>query len=145
MSKRGSHIKTKFIYESNVSVNSKYDHLPSKTPRYIFMGEFPTPGQKENLKLQPPDLSKQAKTPSLGHFPQLFTIKPEKNHAKLQDFIIFEACSHDLFSRIQFLLVLNNGSCEHTKNDLPSNGSLILKKRMEIQHALFSFDILLER
>ena len=78
MSKRGSHIRTKLIYECNVSVSSKYDHLPSKTPRYIFMGEFPTPGRKESLKLQPPDLSKQAKTPPLGHFPQLFTIKPEK-------------------------------------------------------------------
>ena len=47
-----------------------------------------------------------------------------------------KARSHDPFLRIRFLLVLKNGSCEHIKNDLPSNGSLILKKRMEIQHAL---------
>ena len=74
--------RTKFIYESNVSVNSKYDHPPSKTSRHIFMNEFPTPGQKEGSKLQPPDLSKQAKTPPLGHVPQLFTIKPEKKMRK---------------------------------------------------------------
>ena len=30
-----------------------------------------------------------------------------------------------------------NGSCEHIKNDLPSNESVILKKRMEIEHAYF--------
>ena len=118
---------------------------PARPPGIFLWANSPPPGQKESSKLQPPDLSKQAKTPPLGHFPQLFTIKPEKNHAKLQDFIIFKACSHDPFLRIQFLLVLNNRSCEHIKNDLPSNGSLILKKRMEIQHALVSFDTLLER
>ena len=31
------------------------------------------------------------------------------------------------------MLVLKNGSCEHIKNDLPSHGSVILKKRMEIE------------
>ena len=36
--------------------------------------------------------------------------------------------SHDPFLRIRFLLVPKNGSCEHIKNDLPSNGSVILKK-----------------
>ena len=56
-----------------------------------------------------------------------------------------EACSHDPFLRIRFLLVPKNGSCEHMKNDLPSNGSVILKKRMEIEHALFSSDTLFER
>ena len=56
-----------------------------------------------------------------------------------------KACSHDRFLRIRFLLVPKNGSCENIKNDLPSNGSVILKKRMEIEHALFSSDTLLER
>ena len=83
MSKRESHIRTKFIYESNVSVNSKYDHLPSKTPGIFLWANSPPPGQKESSNLQPPDLSKRAKTPPLSHFPQLFTIKPEKNPAKL--------------------------------------------------------------
>ena len=32
------------------------------------------------------------------------------------------------FSRIRFLLVPKNGSCEHIKIDLLSNGSVILKK-----------------
>ena len=31
--------------------------------------------------------------------------------------------------RIRFLLIPKNGSCEHIKNDLPSNRSLILKKK----------------
>ena len=57
----------------------------------------------------------------------------------------FKARSHDPFLRIRFLLVPKNGSCEHIKNDLPSHGSVILKKRMEIEHALFSPDTLLER
>ena len=56
-----------------------------------------------------------------------------------------KACSHDPFLRIRFLLVPKNGSCEHIKNDLPLNGSVILKKRMEIEHVLFSSDTLLER
>ena len=59
--------------------------------------------------------------------------------------IFLKAFSHDPFLRIRLLLVPKNGSCEHIKNDLPSNGSLILKKRMEIEHALFSSDTLLER
>ena len=58
------------------------------------MGEFPTPEQNESLKLQPPDLSKQAKTPPLGHFPQLFTIKPEKKSSKITRFYHLE----DLFT-----------------------------------------------
>ena len=49
---------------------------------------------------------------------------------------------YDPFLRIRFLLVPKNGSCEHIKNDLIS---VILKKRMEIEHALFSSDILFER
>ena len=53
------------------------------------------------------------------------------------------ARSHNPFLRIRFLLVPKNGSCEHIKNDLPSNGSVILKKRMEIEYALFSSDTLL--
>ena len=35
--------------------------------------------------------------------------------------------------------------CEHIENDLPTHESVSLKKRMEIEHALFSSDILLER
>ena len=38
---------------------------------------------KRKSKLQPPNLSKQAKTPPLGHFPQLFTIKPGKNEKEI--------------------------------------------------------------
>ena len=40
---------------------------------------------------------------------------------------IHEARSHDPLSRIRLLLVPKNGSCEYIKNDLPSNGSVILK------------------
>ena len=57
----------------------------------------------------------------------------------------FKARSHHPFLRIRVLLVPKNGSCEHIKNDLPSNGSLILKKPMEIEHALSSSNTLLER
>ena len=53
--------------------------------------------------------------------------------------------SHDLLLRIWFLLVPKIGSCEHIENDLLTHESLILKKRMEIEHALFSSDTLLER
>ena len=42
-------------------------------------------------------------------------------------------------------LVPKIGSCEHNKNDLPTHGSVSLKKRIETEHALFSSDILLER
>ena len=58
---------------------------------------------------------------------------------------VLKARSHDPFLRIRCLLVPKNGSCEHIKNDLPSNGPVILKKRMEIEHALFSSYTLLER
>ena len=53
--------------------------------------------------------------------------------------------SHDPFLRIRFLLLPKIGSCKHIKNDLPTHGSVILKNRMEIEHALFSSDTLLER
>ena len=56
-----------------------------------------------------------------------------------------EARSHDPFLRIRFLLVQKIGSCEHVENDLSTHGSVILKNRMEIEHALFSSDTLLER
>ena len=46
---------------------------------------------------------------------------------------------------IPFLVVPKIGSCEHIGNDLPTHGSIILKKRMEIGHTLFSSDTLLER
>ena len=42
------------------------------------------------------------------------------------------------------LLVPKIGTSEHIENDFPTNGSVILKKkRMEIEHALFSSDTLL--
>ena len=53
--------------------------------------------------------------------------------------------SHDPFLRIRFLLVPKIGSCEHIESDLPTHGSVISKKQMEIEHALFSSDTLLER
>ena len=65
-----------------------YQSIPSMTisparPSGIFLwANSPPLGQKESSKLQPPDLSKQAKTPPLCHFPQLFTIKPEKKSCK---------------------------------------------------------------
>ena len=55
------------------------------------------------------------------------------------------ACSHDPFLRIRFLLVPKIRSCEHIQNDLPTHGSVSLKKGMEIEYALFSSDTLLER
>ena len=48
-----------------------------------------------------------------------------------------KARSHDPFLRIRFLLVLKNGSCEHIKNDLPSNGSVVLKKTRMKQNMLY--------
>ena len=57
-----------------------------------------------------------------------------------------KARSHDPFLRIRFLLVPKIGSCEHIENDLPTHGSVMLNKRMEIEHALFSSDTqILER
>ena len=56
-----------------------------------------------------------------------------------------KARSHDPFLRIRFLLVSKIGSCEHIENDLPTHESEILKKWMEIEHAPFSSDTLLER
>ena len=53
--------------------------------------------------------------------------------------------SHDPFLRIRFLLVSRIEWCEHIENDRPTHGSVSLKKRMEIEHALFSSDTLLER
>ena len=49
------------------------------------------------------------------------------------------------FLRIRFLLVPKIEWCEHIENELPTHGSVIWKKRMEIQHALISSDTLLER
>ena len=66
-------------------------------------------------------------------------------HTFLKERDCVKGCSHDPFLRIRFLLVPKNGSCEHIDNDLASNGSVILKKRMEIEDALFSSDTLLER
>ena len=59
--------------------------------------------------------------------------------------IIIKARSHDPFLRIRFLLVPKIRSFEHIENDLPTHGSVILKKQMEKEHTLFSSDTLLER
>ena len=70
----------------------------------------------------------------------------EQEHIRL--FCFVKARSHDPFLRIRLLLVPKIGSCtcEHIENDLPTHGSVILKKRrIEIEHALFSSDTLLER
>ena len=57
-----------------------------------------------------------------------------------------KARSHNPFLRIRFLLVPKIGSCEHIESDIPTHGSISLKKRMEIEHALlFSSDSLPER
>ena len=53
--------------------------------------------------------------------------------------------SHDPFLRIRFLFGPKIGLSEHIENDLLTHGSVILKKRMGIEHALFSSDTLLER
>ena len=53
--------------------------------------------------------------------------------------------SHEPISRIRFLLVQKIGSCEHSKNDPPAHRSVIFKKRIEMEHALFSSDTLLGR
>ena len=57
------------------------------------MGEFPTPRAKKSSKSPPPGPIKRAKISPSGHFSQLFTIKTwkkwDRNHVKLQDFIIF--------------------------------------------------------
>ena len=50
--------------------------------------------------------------------------------AKSQYQDCLEARSHDPFSRIRFLLVPKIGLCEHIESDLPTHGSVILKKRM---------------
>ena len=68
-----------------------------------------------------------------------------EDSANFSDYLKELGLFHDPFLRIRFLLVPKNESCEHIKNDLPSNGYIILKKRMEIEHALFSSDTLLER
>ena len=39
-----------------------------------------------------------------------------------------KARSHVPFLRNRFLMVPKNRSCEHIKNDIPSNGFVILKK-----------------
>ena len=56
-----------------------------------------------------------------------------------------KALSHDPLLKIRFLLVPKIGSSEHIENDLPTHGSVILEKRMEIEHALFSSDTRIER
>ena len=58
---------------------------------------------------------------------------------------MIKARLHDPFLRIRVLLVPKIGSCEHIEDDLPAHGSVSLKKWIEIEHALFSFDTLFER
>ena len=75
-----------------------------------------------------------------------FPIASMKTKDQNKRFWCLKARSHDPSLRIRFLLVPKIGSCEHIENDLPTHGSVILKKkRMEIEHALFSSDSLLER
>ena len=59
-------------------------------------------------------------------------------------FDYIEARSHDPFLRIRFLLVPKIESCEHNENDLPTHRFVIFKKRMEIEHALFSSSLFLK-
>ena len=84
-------IKTWLI---NVSVNSKPAHPPSKTPGKFFDGRIPHPSGKKGVQNpHPSGLSKPAKTPPPGHFFSIIhyknTKKWDRNHVKLQDFIIF--------------------------------------------------------
>ena len=46
---------------------------------------------------------------------------------------------------IRFLLVPKVRYCEHSKNDLPTHASVILEKWVEVEHALFLSDTVLER
>ena len=73
-----------------VSVNSKPDH----PPRAIFlMGEFPTPRAKKEFKTPTPRAYQNDLKPhpraffSIIHYKNMK--KWDKNHVKLQDFIIF--------------------------------------------------------
>ena len=65
--------------------------------------------------------------------------------AQLREHFVFKARSDDPFLRIRFLLVPKIGSCEHNENNFPTHGSVILKKWVQMEHALFSTDTLLER
>ena len=57
----------------------------------------------------------------------------QKLQGVLKNVPYFNARSHDSFLRIRFLLASKIGLCEHIENDLPTHGSVILKKRMKIQ------------
>ena len=63
----------------------------------------------------------------------------------VQDFPYLKARPQDPISMIRSLLVPKIGSCEHSKNDLLTHGSVILKERTGTEHALFSLDTLLAR
>ena len=52
-------------------------------------------------------------------------LKDERVFVLARTQLLLKARSHDPLLRIRFLLVPKNGSCEHIKNDLPSNGSVI--------------------
>ena len=91
-------------------------------------------------------ISEQKKLRTYSSFKTILKLEPYLcvvKNVKIRRCI--KARSHDSLVRIRFLLVPKIGSCEHIENDLLTHGSVILKKRMEIEHALFSSDTLLER
>ena len=49
--------------------------IPRSKPPGNFINGRISPRQKESSKPRPLGLQKRVKTPALGHFPQLFTIK----------------------------------------------------------------------
>ena len=62
--------------ETYVSVNSKPDHPPGKTPRQFFDRRIPHPPGKKEFKTPTPLAYKNELKPHFwGNFPQLFTIK----------------------------------------------------------------------
>ena len=73
------------------------------------------------------------------------SVEVKNDSTSVKQSIGIRARSHDPFLRIRFLLVPKIGSCEQTENDLSTHGSVMFKKRMEIEHALFSSETLLER
>ena len=64
-----------------------------KTPRQFFDGRIPNPQAKRSSKLPPPGPIKRANTPPPGAFFSIIDYKnmkkSDRNHVKLQDFIIF--------------------------------------------------------
>ena len=69
------------------------------------------------------------------------TLKPPHY---VQDFPYPKARPQDPISMIRCLLVPKIGSCEHSKNDLLTHGSVILKERTGTEHALFHSTLFLQ-